>query len=523
MQAFIPDILCEDVRDLCFFYNFVSMKRLILILAAFLSVQAAAQNAVQQYIEQLTGTDELKEAVWGIKAVKLSGATVAEYNSRTRMMPASNMKLITTGLALNGLGSDYRFRTGIAYSGDIRDGVLNGDLYIVGGGDPTLGDRDSVAVELRTTFSEWEKIIRDAGITRIEGRIVGDGRWFDGEPQNWSWMLEDCAAGDGTVMSALSFGGGLQSFSVSPGAKVGEPVKVEAVFPETPWMNWAHSATTAPAGTGDRLFYSTNDLTPTASMTGTLAVDAKQKRITCANSFGAMTCAFYFYRYLENQGIIATEGPADIDASGYIRDFTGEEGAPLAAPGDSLKAIGETHSLPLLDIVRHTNAASNNYYAESFLKVLTKEKKGSSGIDACRDMIMSSLKGMGVKDADRMQFFDGSGLSRKNYVTPDFFVRFLTAMHSTPEYRNYLSTLPQPGRGTLVSRMASAPESVRARVYMKSGSMNGVRCYSGYILPSDGREENIIVFSFLTNNTVVAASRMNFIIDKTVSLLAAEN
>ncbi|MDO5442880.1 MAG: D-alanyl-D-alanine carboxypeptidase, partial [Bacteroidia bacterium] len=206
------------------------MKRLIIILAAFISVQAAAQNAVQQYIEQLKGTDELKEAVWGIKAVKLGGGTVAEYNSRTRMMPASNMKLITTGLALNGLGSDYRFRTGIAYSGGICDGVLDGDLYIVGGGDPTLGDRDSVAVELKETFSQWEKMIRDAGITRIEGRIIGDGRWFEGESQNWSWMLEDCAGGDGAAMSALSFGGGLQSFTVSPGARIGDPVKVEAVF-----------------------------------------------------------------------------------------------------------------------------------------------------------------------------------------------------------------------------------------------------------------------------------------------------
>ncbi|MDO5442879.1 MAG: hypothetical protein Q4G10_04350, partial [Bacteroidia bacterium] len=107
-------------------------------------------------------------------------------------------------------------------------------------------------------------------------------------------------------------------------------------------MNWTHSATTAPAGTGDRLYYSTSDLTPTAAMTGTLAVNTKQKRITCANSFGSMTCAFYFYRYLENQGIIATEGPADISASGYIRDFTGEGEEVAAASRDSLTTIGGT-------------------------------------------------------------------------------------------------------------------------------------------------------------------------------------
>ena len=503
------------------------MKRLIVILSALLpmlvAAQSPAQNPVQKYIEQLKGTEELKEAVWGIKAVKLNGSTVAEYNSSTRMLPASNMKLITTGIALNELGADYRFRTRIACRGGICDGVLNGDIYIVGGGDPTIGDSEGASIPLQTIFSEWEDIIRAAGITRIEGRIIGDGRWFDGEHQNPSWMLEDCAAGDGTVLTALSFNGGLQSFNVSPGVNQGDPVKVEAVFPETPWMTWYNSCTTAAAGTGDRLYYSTTELTPAASMTGTLALNTRQKRITCANCFGAMTCAYYFYRYLENKGIVVAEGPADIDRNGLIRDFVAEDSLPEAAVQDSLNYIGETFSKPLSEIAKHTNNVSNNYYAESFLRTLSKEKSGSACYDACREQTASSLKSLGVSGIERMQFFDGSGLSRKNYVTPEFFVRFLTAMKPSPAYTAFLQSLPQPGMGTLSTRMSTASAETRARVFMKSGSMNGVRCYSGYILPSTGNEEDMIVFSFLTNNTVVATSRMNFIIDKTVSLLAAEN
>lgn len=499
------------------------MKKLSFLLAVLLSISTHAQNPVQKYIEQLKGTEELKEAVWGIKAVKLGGETVADYNGGMRMIPASNMKLITTGLVLNELGPDFRFKTRIALDGEVRDGVLDGDIYIVGGGDPTIGDRDSVAVALQTTFSQWERMIRDAGITRIEGRIIGDGRYFDGEHQNYSWMLEDCAAGDGTVMTGLSFGGGLQSFTVSPGQKVGDPVKVEPVFPETPWMTWDNSCTTGAAGTSDQLYYSSSDLSPVASMTGTLAVDLKPKRITCANSYGAMTCAYYFYKYLENQGITATEGPADIDPQGRIRDFSDTPETTPAAVQDSLNYIGQTLSAALKDIVRHTNNASNNYYAESFLKVLAREKNGTAGLMSCQKTMSTALKGMGISGVDRMQLFDGSGLSRKNYVSPEFFVRFLTAMHSSKEYSSFLSSLPKPGRGTLATRMVNYPEDVRARVYMKSGSMNGVRCYSGYILPTSGRDEDIIAFSFMTNNTVVAVSRMNFIIDKTVSLLAAEN
>lgn len=499
------------------------MKKLALILAVLLSFQAAAQNAVQAYLNQLKTTEELKEAVWGLKAVKLNGEVIAEYNGGTRMVPASNMKLITTGVILNELGPDYRFQTKLAYNGEIRDSTLIGDLYIVGGGDPTIGDRDTVAVELQATFAAWEKIIRSAGIERIEGRIIGDGRYFDGERQNHSWMLEDCAAGDGTVLTGLSFSGGLQSFNVSPGAKDGDPAKVEAIFPETPWMNWNHSCRTAAAGTGEDLYYASSELAPIASMTGTVPLGAKTRRITCANSFGAMTCAFYFYRYLENEGIIATEGPADIDMNGLIRDFSSEEALPAAKPQDQLAYIGGTVSKPLVDIVRHTNNESNNYYAESFMRTLAKEKSGSATYASGQETVKSALKNLGLKNVAEMQIFDGSGLSRKNYVSPDFFVDYLTAMHSSKVYSAFLSTLPQPGKGTLVSRMVNASSSVRARVYMKSGSMNGVRCYSGYILPSDGSEENIIVFSFLTNNTVTAVSRMNFIIDKTVSLLAEEN
>ena len=501
------------------------MKRMFLAVAALLcAVLAQGQNAAQKYVDQLKTTDELKEAVWGISAVKTGGGKVAEYNSKTRMMPASNVKVFTTGLALNELGTDYRFRTRLAYSGSIEDGVLKGDLYIVGGGDPTIGARDSVAFALQKTFSEWEKLVRAAGIKSIEGYVVGDGRWLDCEPQNVSWQLEDAATGDGTVMTGLSFGGGLQAFTVAPGAKVGDPVKVTPSFPDTPWMTWTHTAVTGASGSGDQLYYACTDLAPVASMIGTLALGTASKRITCTNAFGALTCAFYFYRYLENIGILASEGPADIDPSGRLRDFAGGDAELRAAvPQESLHFIGESFSPTLKDIVKQTNGHSDNYYAETLLRILAKEDKGSARFYACQEARQAAFDKLGVTGADRMQFYDGSGLARKNYVTPDFTVRFLTAMTKTAVYRDYLVSLPQAGSGTLASRLRSAPESVRSRVRMKSGSMNGVRCFSGYILPSDGKPENTIVFSIMTNNTVVPSSKMNFIMDRIITLLAEEN
>ena len=502
------------------------MKRLFFAVAAMLclAVTAAGQSAAQKYVEQLKTTDELREAVWGIKAVKTGGGSVAEYNSKVRMMPASNVKVFTTGLALNELGSDYRFRTRLAYSGSIEDGVLKGDLYIVGGGDPTIGARDSVAVALQKTFSEWEKLVLAAGIRSIEGRIVGDGRWLDCEPQNPSWQMEDAATGDGSVMTGLNFYEGLQAFTVAPGARLGDPVKITPTYPETPWMSWTDTAVTGPSGSGDQLYYSCTGLAPLASMTGSLALGTASKRITCANPFGALTCAFYFYKYLENQGIIATEGPADIDSAGCLRDFAGAEQEPsMAVLQDSLKYIGESRSPQLKDIVRQANGHSDNFYAEALLRIMAKEKGGSARFESCQTVREDAFERLGVAGSGRMQFYDGSGLSRKNYVTPDFTVRYLVAMTGAKYWEDFLASLPQAGSGTLASRLRSAPESVRSRVRMKSGSMNGVRCFCGYILPSDGTPENTIVFSVMTNNTVVASSKINFIMDRIITLLAEEN
>lgn len=499
------------------------MKRTVFFLfLIFLSNGIFAQNPVQKYVEQLKTTDELKEAVWGVRAVKVSGEVIADWNSSRRMIPASNLKLLTTGIALNELGSSHRFKTRLAYSGTIEGGTLKGDLYIVGGGDPTIGGRDGISTPLQTTFSQWAKLLRSAGITSIEGRVIGDGRWLDCEMQNPSWQMEDAATGDGTVMTGLSFAEGLQYFTLTPGAVAGAPVKVEVSYPETPWMTWSHSCTTGAAGSKENLLYTSTPLAPLAGLSGSMPAGSRSKRQSFANNFGAMTCAFYFYRYLESSGFNVSEGPADIDPFGNVRDFSDESGAAAVAQ-TKLRFIGETLSPTVSDIVRMANVHSDNYYAEALLRVLAKERTGSACKDSCTAVMLRAFKAMKVAGAERMQFDDGCGLSRKNYVSPDFFVRFLMAMRSSAQSASFEKSIPQAGTGTLSTRLQRESEETRARVHMKSGSMNGVRCFSGYIMPRSGRPEDVIVFSFMTNNTIAASSRMNFIIDKIAGLLADEN
>ena len=439
-------------------------KTIIALLCLSLGWTANAQtNAVQKYVEQLKTTEELKDAVWGVKVAKADGSVLVEYNSNKRMLPASNLKLITTGLALNELGPDYKFTTRLAYSGSVEDGVLKGDLYIIGGGDPTIGMRDSVAFQLQKTFSEWASMLRKAGISHIDGRIIGDGRYFDGEDQNLSWQLEDSYCGDGSAMSALSFYGNLLDTRVAPGKSLGSPVQVEPLFPELPWMNWRNTCVTAAKGEGNDLYFLCTTLAPVASMSGTYALDQPAKRLTCANPFGAMTCAYYFYRYLENEGILAAEGPADIDASGNIRDFEQEAMQPARAQR-SLTVIGESRSPALKDIVRETNYRSDNFYAETLLRTLALEKTGSARYDSCA--VAESSREAGSRSR-RLYADNGRKRSGKEELC---FSCILRAVPDSNARHGCLQGL---------SEVAAAARKIRNSLYQ-----------NGFILPR-GKESNI--------------------------------
>ena len=154
--------------------------RFIFILFLASGITAYSQTPLQQTAEAMAADPVFSHAVTGIKVMTGAGDVLAEADADRMLVPASNMKLISTGAALFSLGPSYRFGTDIAYDGTISDGTLHGDLYIVGGADPTLGSKDTLATPLTEVFEEWEKAIRSAGIRNIEGRIIGDGRWLEG-------------------------------------------------------------------------------------------------------------------------------------------------------------------------------------------------------------------------------------------------------------------------------------------------------------------------------------------------------
>ncbi len=489
---------------------------------------AETSRSAAEKIAEICSNDALASSVVGILALTMDGDTIVAVNPELKMVPASNVKLITTGLALKVLGKDFRFSTGLAYSGSIQGGVLKGDLYIVGGGDPTTGANNVCADPLESLFSRWLGILRGAGIRSIEGRIIADPRFFDSpNSENLGWSYDDLGTNYGTGPQGLNFFENAQNFHITPGAAPGARPKIEARYPQTPWMSYSVTAVTGGKGTANTVFYVNTPLAPVGDFGGSFPVDRNGYTYKGSNRFGAYTCAYYFLNYLKDKGMRVSGGCADIDPRGMIRTEPGRyANSEAALPKEKLTDIGNTLSANLASIIYETNHESDNFFAEALLKMTGLNSGYSCFGDGSLKAAEQILASMGLPVRGRCQLADGSGLSRKNYISASYFVDFLTAMTKEPEFDVYLKSIPVPGsRGTIEHKFFFTGGVVlRERIHMKSGSMNGIRCYSGYILPSgDGDMSRTIAFSVMTNNVTVSSWAASPLVDAIIMAIAAEN
>ena len=473
-------------------------------------------QTIRKEAEILAADPAFSQASVGICVRNADGSDIASVNAGKMLIPASNMKLITTGAALEHFGPQRKFKTTIAYDGTISDGILKGNLYIIGGGDPTLGSKDSIASPLERTFSQWYKALTNTGIKEIEGRIIGDGRWFDGPAEEQSWLWEDLGTYYGTGTCGLMFYENMMSFTVSARQFVGEPVIIRPYYPQTQWMDIRYKCSTGEKGTGDKLYMFTSDIAPVAEIRGTFGIDKGKKRVDCSNKFPEYTCAKYFADFLAQRGIDCYGGAADFKLKNdWLESHT----------SSPLTVIAETFSPELSRIIFETNHISNNVFAETLLRQLGKDINASAdypqSIDALEDVLGKEL---GLDLSRGIYIKDGSGLSRGNLVSPDFLCRFLQAMMHTEDFEEFLHGLPKPGgHGSLYFNMRKYADSVKDRIRLKSGSMNGVRCYSGYIIPASGCIEDSIIISVMVNNCTTPNWKILPLIDSFLAKVAASH
>jgi len=468
--------------------------RFLSILITFLSPLSLSSqsNNIQNYIGKLKKDTLFTDAVVGIMVMDSRGKSIASWNPDMPLLTASTMKTITTGVALNLLGADFRFSTKIGYSGEIRNGVLYGDLYIVGGGDPTLGSSDTLAIPVENLFLQWRDAIAAAGIRRINGHIVADDRFFEPEivPESWSWSNLGPAYGSG--VSGLSFYENLQKFKFIPGINPGDRVSLMGVYPEIPGMEYRNELTTGDVKSGNRSSYYISDLAKISQIKGTLAAGSDSISITFSNKFPHLSCAWEFRQYLLKSGIISDSKIKDAREFNSLQPY-------------QLTIVAETLSPALSSIVNVTNRISNNFYAETLLKMIGKRATGVGSYDSARVALRRELDGMGIKKRGFTQS-DGSGLSRQNYVSARFFCNYFSKMRESSSFTTFFNSLPQPGGpGTLKSILANEQNEKKTRIHAKSGSLGNVRCYAGYVERDNGE---LIYFAILANNFSARTAQM---------------
>lgn len=500
-------------------------------LAAFLlfSATAFSQNApadssarplsLRQKIEAIAADPALRGATVSLCVETADGRRLVDYESHRLLVPSSNLKLITTGAALKRLGKDYRFQTRLCCDGTVRDSVLKGDVFIIGGADPTLGSVDAIAIPEDELFGQWRQSLLKAGIREIDGRIIADGSYLDGMKESPLWQFDDIGTYYGSGTGGLQWHENYISIKVTPGERIGDSLRIEFVGPATPWMQYRMPCRTGERGTGDQLYLFTSDESSTAVLRGTFALGKPTKNLKVSNKFPERTCAFLFSEYLAANGI-ANRGYDAVD----------KLSADTPRPGGKLREICRTESPCLKDIIRSCNAESNNVYAETFLRVLGKEMCGSACYDSSLVALGRVLDSLGVESRDTAGrkvdgiIRDGSGLARHNLLSTGYMCRFLRAMLGSDCFQDYITTLPQPGlQGTVKPCLRLLPSSERRRVRMKSGSMSGNRCYSGYILPRRGDTNGqTLVFSLIINNTTADMYQQRAVTDSFITALLEE-
>lgn len=472
------------------------MKHIANLLVSFVlllsPLHSYSQNNIQRYIDKLKKDTLFVNSVTGVMVMDSRGKTIASWNPDMPLLTASTLKTITTGLALRVLGPEFKFKTKIAHSGYVENGVLYGDLYIVGGADPTLGSTDTLGIPLDTLFSSWGEALREYGIKRINGSIVADDRFFESEivPETWTW--DNIGASYGHGASGLSFYENTQTFTFIPGVNAGDETTIKNHFPFVPGMEYQNRITTGESKSGDRSSYFLSDLSKNSLFRGTLPLDRDSVMVTVANKFPHLSCAYHFREYLNRIGIFSK--PQILDAK------------EISAPREyELTVITESESAPLYKIVNVTNRISNNFYAETLFKMIGKKRTGVGSYDSAKVAAIREISSMGLSTRGYKQS-DGSGLSRVDLVSPRFFCNYYRAMEKSNVFPYFFESFPYPGGGgTLKNVLLNKEKREKERIHAKSGSLNGVRCYAGYVERGKGE---YLYFAILCNNYSALTSKM---------------
>lgn len=483
----------------------IYMRAVLLVLSLFFYSFAAGTELTDRVLTLAQQRQVLNGASWAAVAQYTDGEPLFAIEPHLRLAPASTLKLLTSAAALETLGPMYRFETPV-YADALpdADGTLDGNLYIRGSADPTLGsDRVSGSLSAQQLLQSWSRQIRDLGIRKITGHIYADTSLFSGpslpDKTNWQNMGNYFAA----PATALAFHDNSFEIAFAPQAKDGAPVAVQSVWPETEGLKIRSFVTASAKDKRDNAYVYAAPGQYDLEIYGTVPVTRlRGQRIQAALPDAPQLLADMLLQQLEKDGVSVGGGAILLENA---PDYT------------AMHLLFAHHSPPLKDIIYVLNKRSFNFYAEMLLRMLAVQAGQSGSVAEGIKQLYAFLQANGISTHD-LVLYDGSGLSRDNQLPAQTLLEVLVFMSTRPNFPYYydsLATLDDRG-DLLLLRYFLHPFKRTQDVHVKGGTIDGVKAQAGYAKDRNGR---LIAFAFIANNLLDKDESINRFYEDVLKLL----
>jgi serine-type D-Ala-D-Ala carboxypeptidase/endopeptidase (penicillin-binding protein 4) len=477
----------------------VVLLTFFLIPAFGIESRANSLETIQAKIAQFLKRPGVRSAQWGIQILDPeTSSVVLEVNPDKTFLPASVLKVLTTSTALEKLGPDFKYRTGVYTNGTIdSNGTLQGDLVLVGRGDPNLTDPYGELFE-KPALLELAQELKSRGVSRIQGDIIGDDSYFDSDSPVKGWTALALRSLYGAPINALSVNNNVLWVHARP-TKYNQKVIV-GVEPQTSHFKIRNQAKTGSRRARQTIRVQLIRGTNTIVVSGILPANKTASQPVLLER-AAEVAADMLQEALQSEGIIVR---GKVHATHY-GDVSEEQ-------RKSWKLLAEHQSPPLIRALEIINKKSQNLHAEMLLRTLGAEFKGLGTNEAGLQVVKAFLVDSGI-DSEGIKLNDGCGLSRENLVTPRFQTSLLNFLSQRYYFDLFRNTLAISGTdGTLRNRLSAL--DVRGSIHAKTGTLNGVTTLAGYMTTKSGRN---LIFSIFANR-VNAVARVKKTIDEICSL-----
>ena len=406
------------------------------------------EPVMQKLLRESASQPGLIGAAIGFCLIDPSGTVVMDHHAQTAFIPASSLKTVTTATALEKLGPDFQIETTLYSAAPIQDGTLSGDLFIVGGGDPMLSLAD---------VKHWAQDLKKRGLTRITGRVLGDGRLFSGSIYDDFWNWGDIGNGYGSAVAGLNLEHNRYTATFRAGAAIGDPAEFLGTYPQVPDVGSLDETITGPADSGDGVVIHGGERTNVIQFRGTVPLGQTSFQVLGAVPDPELFTAHYFKKALQAAGI---------EVTGKAAAVTDEK------PGAN--ELLKHFSPSLKEIVTSIHATSDNHETECLFRLLGLRESKASDV-----VIREYWKSRGL-DFTGLRMEDGCGLARADFITPHDLARLQFLAGRGPQ-------------GAVYKMSLLCKDNLR----WKGGAMSAVRSTTGYITTTKGQE---FCFAFMVNH-----------------------